>query len=95
MRTDPLHDPCVVSVETFNMVHTSSWMMLLTFLVVAAVYLGTLVLYRLFLHPLRKFPGTLLAALTNWHWDFHASEIDYLKNLHARYGQDSAELTSS
>jgi hypothetical protein len=50
------------------------------------IYIGSLVVYRLLLHPLRDFPGDKLAALTEWHWDYHASEADYLQRVHNKYG---------
>jgi hypothetical protein len=50
-------------------------------------YLGSLILYRLFLHPLCKFPGEKLAAVSGWYWDYHASEADYFERLHRKYGE--------
>lgn len=38
-----------------------------------SVYWVSLILYRLFLHPLRSFPGNKLAAMTAWHWDYYGS----------------------
>lgn len=49
-------------------------------------YLVLLTLYRVFLHPLRSFPGQKLAAITGWCWDYHANEADYHDKLHQKYG---------
>lgn len=56
------------------------------------LYACTIVLYRLFLHPLRKIPGPWLAAATGW-YEFYQDIIlngHYVKEypkLHDRYGQ--------
>lgn len=50
-------------------------------------YYICLAVHRLFLHPLRKFPGEKFAALSGWHWAYHASDSsDYLSALHKKYG---------
>jgi hypothetical protein len=68
------------------MVIVESFCLLPALISSVSIYLGALIIYRLFFHPLRQFPGSRLAALTGWHWDFHASSVDYLRNLHVRYG---------
>ncbi|KZP06239.1 cytochrome P450, partial [Athelia psychrophila] len=51
------------------------------------VYLTGLYAYRLLLHPLRSFPGEKLAALSEWHWCYHAKDSSsYLPVLHQKYG---------
>ncbi|KZP31904.1 cytochrome P450 [Athelia psychrophila] len=51
------------------------------------VYLTGLYAYRLLLHPLRSFPGEKLAALSEWHWCYHAKNgSSYLSVLHQKYG---------
>ncbi|KAK7440388.1 hypothetical protein VKT23_017025 [Stygiomarasmius scandens] len=66
-----------------------SWLFLL--LCTISIWFATLPLYRLFLHPLRRFPGPWLASLT----DYYAGYYDLIKGggflkrieqLHARYG---------
>ncbi|KIK66038.1 hypothetical protein GYMLUDRAFT_158707 [Collybiopsis luxurians FD-317 M1] len=53
-------------------------------------YLVTLAIYRLFLHPLHKYPGPIFAALTDWYEAYHnivkrgglVAEIDRLHKIH-------------
>ncbi|KAJ2994470.1 hypothetical protein NUW58_g1547 [Xylaria curta] len=56
-----------------------------------AIYLATLVFYRLFLHPLSRFPGPKLAAISRWYEVYY----DVVQNgqytfkiaeLHKQYG---------
>ncbi|KAJ3787341.1 cytochrome P450 [Lentinula aff. detonsa] len=54
------------------------------------LYVGSLALYRLFFHPLCKYPGPILAALTDWYELYYniikggglVTEIDRLHKLH-------------
>jgi hypothetical protein len=57
-----------------------------------AVYLSTLVLYHLFLHPLAKFPSPKLAAVTRYYEGY----FDLIRNgqytfniaeMHKKYGK--------
>ncbi|KAI1165158.1 cytochrome P450 [Nemania serpens] len=57
------------------------------------VYLSTLALYRLYLHPLATIPGPVLAALTGWYETYfeliHKSGGQFtfhIKDLHRKYG---------
>lgn len=66
------------------------WLMLL---IGVLVYLVCLAIYRLYFHPLSKFPGPKLAALTDYwelYQDFFREESGYLfielDNLHEEYG---------
>ncbi|KAL2199470.1 cytochrome P450 [Corynascus similis CBS 632.67] len=54
-------------------------------------YYGTVVFYRLFLHPLARFPGPKLAAISRWYegyYDFYLGGQYTLKirDLHRQYG---------
>lgn len=58
-----------------------------TALVLALTYLGLLVTYRLYFHPLSRVPGPRLAAVTKLYQTYYARE--YFKQigaLHERYG---------
>ncbi|KAL7276384.1 hypothetical protein RUND412_000621 [Rhizina undulata] len=53
------------------------------------VYLATLVVYRLWFHPLAKHPGPWLAKVTDWYSVWHAYVGDRhlaLYNAHQKYG---------
>ena len=57
------------------------------------LYCGGIVLYRLFLSPLRKFPGPKLAAATQWYETYYemfykggGMFTKHIKRLHDQYG---------
>jgi hypothetical protein len=57
----------------------------------AAVYLVTLAIYRLFFHPLSKFPGPRAAALSFWYEGYYeivkvGQYSTHISKLHDRYG---------
>jgi len=56
-----------------------------------AIYIVALVVYRLFLHPLAKFPGPRLAALTSWYEAYfeivkNGQYFSKISQLHDIYG---------
>ena len=65
---------------------------LLVALVVAwLVYLVALAIYRLYLHPLAKFPGPRLAALTQWYEFYYDVSLRgqflfKVEEMHKKYG---------
>ncbi|KAG7094565.1 hypothetical protein E1B28_005393 [Marasmius oreades] len=68
---------------------TQSWKTIALSLLLAR--LVTLVLYRLFFHPLRKFPGPWLASVTKYYRGYYeifrdGGWLDQLEVLHQRYG---------
>ncbi|KAF2164366.1 hypothetical protein M409DRAFT_25245 [Zasmidium cellare ATCC 36951] len=80
LSTLPLHQPTLPNI-------------LLSLLTALTLYLLTLALYRLYLHPLSRFPGPTLAALTylyEIHHDVFTTPngqfATHLNTLHARYG---------
>ena len=62
------------------------------------LYLAGLAIYRLYFHPLARFPGPKLAALSQWYEFYYdvvlkGRYIFKIKELHEKYGkQDSLAL---
>ncbi|KAI0199413.1 cytochrome P450 [Astrocystis sublimbata] len=70
------------------MVLPINWSVLL---VLVSIYYATLVFYRLFLHPLARFPGPKLAAISRWYEAYHdvvrgGQYTSKIAELHASYG---------
>ena len=72
---------------------------LLTVLLTVVVHLAILAIYRLYFHPLSKFPGPKLAALSDYwelYQDFFRKESGYLfielDNLHEKHGRLFADV---
>ncbi|ESK85485.1 benzoate 4-monooxygenase cytochrome p450 [Moniliophthora roreri MCA 2997] len=60
-------------------------------LAIVLFYLTSVVVYRLLLHPLRKFPGPKLAAVTDFYQAYFdivkgGAFLDHLRELHSEYG---------
>ncbi|KAK5054451.1 hypothetical protein LTR84_001341 [Exophiala bonariae] len=67
------------------------WSGLVTATAIWLAYLVALVIYRLYFHPLAKFPGPKYAAVSRWHeyfYDVHLQGkfIFYIEGLHKKYG---------
>ena len=63
------------------------------------LYVLGLYAYRLLFHPLAKFPGPKLAAISNWYefyWDVlqHGKFTEHIQALHKQYGTSPLELGS-
>lgn len=59
---------------------------------IVVVLLGSLVFYRLFLHPLAGYPGPKLAAITRWYEGYYdviqnGQYTFKIKELHQKYGE--------
>lgn len=75
----------------------------LSWLAVAAIalliYLGYLILYRLYLSPIARFPGPKLAALTWWYEFYHdvnrgGQYCFKINEIHDQYGKLSYNATT-
>lgn len=58
----------------------------------AIAYYGTLFFYRLFLHPLARFPGPRLAAISRWYEGYYdvvlgGKYTSKIAELHKTYGR--------
>ncbi|KAH8748680.1 cytochrome P450 [Diaporthe sp. PMI_573] len=54
------------------------------------LYLWPLATYRIFFHPLSKYPGPVLAKLTSLVWTYHFTKGDIIRwndELHTKYGE--------
>ena len=62
-----------------------------------AAVAACVLLQRLFLHPLARFPGPKLAAVTWWYMTYYevfkdGAMVEHLDHLHARYGEQRRRL---
>lgn len=60
--------------------------------VALAAYFACVALYRLYLHPLAKFPGPKLAAITRLYEGYYDAILDgqytfKIEQLHKKYGE--------
>lgn len=67
--------------------------------ILVSIYIPALAAYRLYFHPLAKFPGPKLAGLTNWYaryFDvYHKCQFYHEVNrLHQKYGRSVMIKTS-
>lgn len=64
------------------------------------IWLTSLVISRLLFHPLRKYPGDKLAALTGWYREYFdlvkdGAWVEQLERLHHKYGMQALLLPTS
>ena len=69
----------------------------LGFLLLAAISTATLVIYRLYLSPLAKIPGPVLAAATGWYEFYYdcllaGRSIFEIERMHNTYGESWVEM---
>ena len=55
------------------------------------VAISSLVVYRIYLHPLARYPGPKLAAATSWYATYYevwkdGEFVEHIEDLHRRYG---------
>ena len=59
-----------------------------------AVYVFGRIITLLYLHPLHRFPGPRIAAITRWYEFYHdvirdGTYVKYYPTLHKKYGQEA------
>lgn len=72
---------------------------MLVIILLLAVWVVYLVIYRLCFHPLARFPGPKLAALTSWYEFYYdivkrGQFIWRIEQLHERYGEPLSRQSS-
>ena len=77
--------------ESHSLLPTFSVLWILCIFAFYVAYLTLLAIYRLYFHPLSRFPGPKLAALTPWYEFYYDVILDgnfhwQLQKLHTRYG---------
>lgn len=67
--------------------------------ITGVLYLACIAIYRLYFHPLAKFPGPKLVALTQWpefYWDAiqRGQFVFHIKAMHEKYGRAKSQPSS-
>lgn len=78
----------------FSLTNTPMQQLLALVPCLVLIYLGGLALYRLTLHPLARFPGPKIAAVTRYYeayWDLvqNGQYTFQIQRLHKKYGKQS------
>jgi hypothetical protein len=73
------------------MISLASWTSLAVLVQVFGLYLTSLAVFRLFIHPLQRFPGPKIAAITLWYQAYYdlvkdGGLLEQLEKLHLKYG---------
>lgn len=74
-----------------GLIESASGSPFLTCVIIILLHICLRSFYRLYLHPLSKFPGPKLAALTSFYAEYydlpiHTSYVKKLPDLHKKYG---------
>jgi len=74
------------------MITYSTWDIVSALLIAGALGTIALALYRLYIHPLSKFPGPPLAAITHYYAAYYdlwkdGAQVSQLEELHKIYGE--------
>ena len=83
--------PHSLAIMLFHIITHSFWAVATSICILTIVAIATLVVYRLYFHPLSPFPGPRLAAATSWYECYYevfkdGSYVQQLPRLHAQYG---------
>lgn len=73
------------------MIDLTSWSSLRLLVQIFGLYLTSLAFYRVFIHPLQRFPGPKIAAITLWYQAYYdlandGGLLEQLEKLHLKYG---------
>lgn len=90
-RYDPAERPDTMQVES-SLVRTLLEHYVAATLLAFAGYTLILVVHRLFVSPLAKFPGPKIAAVTSWYEFYHdyfrrGQYVFKIKEMHDKYGE--------
>jgi hypothetical protein len=79
------------------MIATSPWDIAYVLSISGGFGVAALACYRLYFHPLAKYPGPPLAAITHYYAAFYdlvkdGAQVSHLEELHKIYGKPTDEV---